>query len=539
MMNRRQWLGAGAASLASGLPQWTPAWAAAAPGPAAPLSAEERALHALNRLAFGPRPSDAAAIRRLGAGPWLEAFLAAQLNPASLEVPAALAVRLAGWETLKLSQAALIGRYREATQANRIAKREAASEMASEMASGMAKDGADPGPAKTAENARREWVRPVVLQASSQRLLRALDAPPQLEEVLVDFWFNHFNVFVGKGPVAVLVGSYEREAIRPHVLGNFRTLLGATAKHPAMLIYLDNVQSVAPGYAPPARFAAANPNRPTGLNENYARELMELHTLGVDGGYSQRDVTELARMLTGWTVDYRALQRPSQNAASGSMFIFDPRRHDSGSKQWLGRNVRPDGQAEGELALDVLAAHPATARHLSFKLAQAFVADQPPPALVDRLTSSFLASKGDLKAVMQALLGSDEFWSREAYGAKFKTPYQYVLSSLRAIDAPAPTEFQPLIGALAQAGMPLYGAQTPDGYKNTAGAWMNAEALAQRIQLATTLGERRQRRAGSGSDEMLATLGPLISPATRQTVAAEPAAMQTALLLGSPDFMRR
>lgn len=525
MMNRRQWLGTSAAGALFGLQQCAPAWAAGAPLPTTPLSPDERALHALNRLAFGPRPSDAAAIRRMGAGPWLEEFLAAQLNPASIAVPEAMAARLDAWDTLKLSQAALIGRYREATQANRLAKREAA------------KDGGEPDGAKAALNARRELVRPVVLQASSQRLLRALEAPAQLQEVLVDFWFNHFNVFAGKGPVAVLVGSYEREAIRPHVLGNFRTMLGATAKHPAMLIYLDNVQSVAPGYAPPARFAAANPNpnRPTGLNENYARELMELHTLGVDGGYSQHDVTELARMLTGWSVDYRALNR----AGSGSMFVFDPRRHDSGSKQWLGRNIRSDGQAEGEMALDVLAAHPATARHLSFQLAQAFVADQPPLTLVDKMSSTFLASKGDLKAVMQTLLASDEFWSREAYGAKFKTPYQYLLSSLRAIDAPAPAEFQQLLGSLAQAGMPLYGAQTPDGYKNTAAAWMSPEALAQRIQLAKTLGERRQRRAESGSDELLAALGPLISPATRQTVAAEPAAMQTALLLGSPDFMRR
>ena len=531
MMNRRHWLCAGTAIGLQGL---TAAWGAAVPGLATPLSAEERALHALNRLAFGPRPSDAAAIRRQGAGPWLDEFLTAQLNPASIAVPAAMTARLAGWDTLTLSQAALLGRYREATQANRIAKREVARE--------MAMDGAKQDPAKSSrstENARRELIRPVVVQASSQRLLRALEAPGQLEEVLVDFWFNHFNVFAGKGQVSVLVGSYEREAIRPHVLGSFRTMLGATAKHPAMLIYLDNAQSVAPGYSPPARLATPNPNRPTGLNENYARELMELHTLGVDGGYSQRDVTELARMLTGWTVDYRALQRSPQMPDGDSMFVFDPRRHDSGPKQWLGRTVRPDGQAEGEMALDVLAAHPATARRLSFKLAQAFVADQPPPTLVDKLASSFLASKGDLKAVMQTLLSSDEFWRREAYGAKFKTPYQYLLSSLRAIDAPAPAEFQQMIGLLAQAGMALYGAQTPDGYKNTASAWMNAEALAQRIQLANMLGERRQRRPGAGSDEMLATLGPLISPATRQTVAAEPAAMQTALLLGSPDFMRR
>ena len=524
MMNRRQWLGSSAALGLQGLTT-SPAWGTAA-STSAPLSPDERALHALNRLAFGPRPGDAAAIQRLGAGPWLQQFLAEQLSPASLAMPAALQARLAALDTLNLSQAELIGRYREATQANRIAKQQAANNEA--------------GKAHENNNARRELVRPVVQQATAQRLLRALDGPAQLEEVLVDFWFNHFNVFAGKGPVSVLVGSYEREAIRPHVLGNFRTMLGATAKHPAMLIYLDNVQSVVPGYEVPRRFALANPNpnpnpnRPTGLNENYARELMELHTLGVDGGYSQRDVTELARMLTGWTVDYRGLQRHG----SGSLFVFDPKRHDSGKKQWLGRSVASGDQAEGEMALDVLAAHPAAARHLSFKLAQAFVADQPPAALVDKLASTFLSSKGDLKAVMQALLASDEFWSREAYGAKFKTPYQYLLSSLRAIDAPAPAEFQQMTASLAQAGMPLYGAQTPDGYKNTASAWMSPEALAQRIQLANTLGERRQRRVG-GSDEVLSTLGGLISPATRQTVAAEPAAMQTALLLGSPDFMRR
>lgn len=503
-------------------------WAQAA---TAPLNAEERALHALNRLAYGPRPADMAAIKQQGAERWLQAFLVAQLEPARLSPPEALKTRLAALDTQSLSQAELIGRYREATQANRVARREAA-----------AMDGkADDAKVQEAQaNARRELVRPVLAQAGQARLLRAIDSPAQLEEVLVEFWFNHFNVFAGKGPVSVLVGSYEREAIRPFVLGRFRDMLAATAKHPAMLIYLDNVQSVKPGYQPPGRQARANPNAPrlTGLNENYARELMELHTLGVDGGYSQRDVTELARMLTGWTVDYRAAQR----GARGPLFEFDPRRHDSGTKQWLGRTVKGGGQSEGEMALDVLAAHPSTAKHLAFKLAQAFVADQPPPALVQRLADRFTATQGDLKAVTQTLITSEEFWSREAYGAKFKTPYQYVLSSLRALDVSTPADTGPLLQLLAQAGMPLYGSQTPDGYKNTAAAWMNPEALAQRVQFATTLAERRMRRgtnANLDSQALIATLGPQLSDATRKSIASEPAAMQLTLALGSPDFMRR
>jgi uncharacterized protein (DUF1800 family) len=313
-------------------------------------------------------------------------------------------------------------------------------------------------------------------------------------------------------------------------------MLGATARHPAMLIYLDNAQSVAAGLRPVGNANAGAPPRLSGLNENYARELMELHTLGVGGGYNQSDVTELARMLTGWTLDERAVQRQSQQP----LFSFMPRRHDTGSKQWLGRSVAAAGQAEGEMALDVLAAHPATAQHLAFKLAQAFVADQPPAGLVQRLAASFLASHGDLRVLMQTLIESEEFWSSDSVGAKFKTPYQYLLSSLRALQID-PVELQPLLGTLAQAGMPLYGAPTPDGYKNVAAAWMNPEALTQRVQWATNLNQRRQRRAADAAQDsrlLLATLGPLFSAATRRAVAQEAPAMQAALLLASPDFMR-
>ena len=517
MMNRRFLLGSGAA-LAGAMMLARRAPAAAL----APLSADERALHALNRLGYGPRPGDAAAIAAQGAGPWLERFLSEQLDPRRLPQPDGLSSTLAGLDVLQLGQAELLGRYREAVRAAREARRE--------QARGMTPD-AD------ALNAVRDKVRPLVVQAATARLSRALQSPAQLEEVLAEFWFNHFNVFAGKNAVGVLVADYEQRAIRPHVLGRFRDMLGATAKHPAMLIYLDNAQSVVAGYEPPQRarrLLEANPELkagvPHGLNENYARELMELHTLGVDGGYTQRDVTELARMLTGWGLDSRKVLA----GGSGDLFAFDARKHDAGVKTWLGQTVRGAGQTEGERALDVLAAHPATARHLAFKFAQAFVADEPPPALVARLADNFRASGGDLREFTRTLLRADEFWSREAYQAKFKTPYQYLLSSLRALDLPLANP-QSLLAALSQAGQPLYGAATPDGYKNTAAAWRNPEALTQRVQLATTLGQR----SGVSPERLGATLGASLSEPTRRTLAAEPPAQQVALLLASPDFMRR
>ncbi len=522
MNNRRLLLGSSVA-LAGALMLARRGHAAAAP--AAPLSADERAAHALNRLGYGPGPADAAAIAEQGAERWLERYLAEQLEPRRLALPAALTERLADLDVLRLGQAELLGRYREAVKSTREARREKAQGMT---------------PEADALNAVRERVRPLVAQSVTARLARALQSPAQLEEVLTEFWFNHFNVFAGKGPVGVLVADYEQRAIRPFVLGRFRDMLGATARHPAMLLYLDNAQSVAPGYVPPQRarrLAQARPELqarlPAGLNENYARELMELHTLGVDGGYSQRDVTELARMLTGWGLD----SRKALVGGKGDLFAFDPRKHDNGSKSWLGQAIRGAGQAEGEHALDVLATHPSTARHLAYQFAQAFVADEPPPGLVARLADNFRATGGDLREFTRTLIRADEFWSREAYQAKFKTPYQYLVSSLRALDlqGSALANPQPLASALAQAGQPLYGAQTPDGYKNTAAAWRNPEALTQRVQLATTLGQR----SGISADRLSATLGAALGEPTRRTLATEPAGQQVALLLASPDFMKR
>lgn len=522
MTHRRFVLSSALLAASSLLARRVPAAVLEAAPASAPLTPDERALHALNRLGYGPRPADAAAIAAVGPEAWLERFLSEQLTPRSLPPPDTLTQRLAGLEVLKLGQAELMGRYRDAVKAAREARREKAQGMT---------------PEADAINAVRDKVRPLVAQAATARLARALQSPAQLEEVLTEFWFNHFNVFAGKNAVGVLVADYEQRAIRPHVLGRFRDMLGATARHPAMLIYLDNAQSVVTGYEPPQRarrLLAERPElkarMPSGLNENYARELMELHTLGVDGGYTQRDVTELARMLTGWGLE----SRKTLFGGTGDLFEYDARKHDGGTKTWLGQTVKGAGPAEGEHALDVLAAHPATARHLAFKFAQAFVADEPPASLVQQLADNFRATGGDLREFTRTLIRADEFWRREAYQAKFKTPYQYLLSSLRALDL-QPANPQSLLAALAQAGQPLFGAATPDGYKNTAAAWRNPEALTQRVQLATTLGQR----SGVSPERLTRTLGASVSEPTRRTLAAEPAAQQVALLLASPDFMKR
>ncbi|MFL6696181.1 MAG: DUF1800 domain-containing protein, partial [Vitreoscilla sp.] len=437
MLTRRSALAATMAAVA-----WRPAFALeeAPPGQA-------DALHALNRLAFGPAPGDLERVTRMGVTAWI----AEQLRPERLPLPAFLADQLASLRTPHESQRELVQGYREMVKEARQAKQ-------AETASA---DGSKPGTEEGAE--RRRQVAAIYVEAGQERLLQALNSPRQLQEVLVDFWFNHFNVFQGKGLDRVLVESYEREAIRPHVLGRFRTMLGATAKHPAMLFYLDNWLSVAPGYQPPRRLGAAGAGKASGLNENYAREVMELHTLGVDGGYTQQDVTQLARILTGWTMlpQQPARRRFMDDSASGqgdSMFRFDASRHDNGSKTWLGHVVAPGGQIEGEFALDVLARHPATARHIALKLARRFVADEPSPALVGRLSQRFLDTDGDLRAVVQSLVESPEF--RDPKPVKFKTPYQFVLSSVRATGI-ATTNVKPLMGQLAQLGQPLYGCQTP------------------------------------------------------------------------------
>lgn len=494
---------------------------------------ERAALHVLNRLSFGPAPGDLAHVMQVG----IDRYIDEQLHPERLPIPEPLSRDLASLDSANASPRALINQYREAQRAVRSAGDDARAQ-------------------------QRELLRRVALQAGEARLLQALQSPRQLQEVMVDFWFNHFNVFAGKGLDRVLVESYEREAIRPYALGRFRDLLGATAHHPAMLFYLDNWLSMSPDFHP--RGGTGPAAKALGLNENYARELMELHTLGVDGGYGQRDVTELARMLTGWTFDPRAER-------DDTLFVFNPRRHDNGDKSWLGRQVTARGQAEGEWALDVLASQPATARHISYKLAQYFVADVPPLPLVERLSRRFLETDGDIRAVLASLFASMEFRAPAFQGVKFKTPYQYVLSSLRAAGRPV-RNVRPLLGALNQLGMPLYGCLPPDGYKNTEEAWLSPDAVSRRIGFASALAGGRLALEGvppgagdaipvtalPGGDAnhsremreafakglppvdatlLLATLGSSISAKTRAAVEQSAPALRAALVLGSPDFM--
>jgi uncharacterized protein (DUF1800 family) len=552
-MTRRSALAAAVAAMA-----WRPAFALEDAS-----AGQAEALHVLNRLAFGPAPGDLDRVTRMGAPAWI----AEQLHPERIALPAFLADQLATLHTPNQTQREMVQEYREMAKEAKQAKQ----------AETAPPDGKKPQTEEGAE--RHQKVAAIYVEAGEERLLQALNSPRQLQEVLVDFWFNHFNVFQGKGLDRVLVESYEREAIRPHVLGHFRTMLGATAKHPAMLFYLDNWLSVAPGYQP--RRGAGAGKQLSGLNENYAREVMELHTLGVDGGYTQHDVTELARILTGWTMvpeqpHRRRFVNGMDNTASGhgdSLFGFDPERHDNGTKNWLGNTVPPRGQMEGEFALDVLARHPATAKHIAFKLARRFVADEPSPALVSQVAQRFLDTDGDLRAAMQAILDSPEF--HDARPVKFKTPYQYVLSAVRATGITT-TNVKPLMAQLTQLGQPLYGCQTPDGYHDTEADWLNPNAITQRVNFATALAsgklplqrvddpnappagansmkamERQTDRAMNGDQSvegstppvdataLFATLGPAISDKTKAAVASSQPALRAALVLGSPDFMRR
>jgi uncharacterized protein (DUF1800 family) len=481
---------------------------------------DQQVLHVLNRIGFGPTTADLAHVKQIG----IERYIDEQLNPERLPEPAALTERLAKLDTLSLDASQLYAEYGP-TQA--------------EMTSGATQEAVD---------ARIKRATDILRQARVARLYRALYSPRQLQEVMVDFWFNHFNVNAFDGFDLLWIGNYETAAIRPHVLGHFRDLLLATSQHPAMLYYLDNQSSTMPG------IPQAGPGF-AGLNENYARELMELHTLGADGGYTQQDVETLARILTGWGFDYNSLK-----AGSGSGFGFDAWRHDASEKMFLGHRIPAGGEEQGIAALDILATSPATAHHISYELAQYFVADDPPSALVDRLAQRFLESDGDIKAVLQTLLTSAEF--RDSVGDKYKTPYQYVLSSLRATGSRfrSPT---PFLGMMEQLGMPLYLCETPDGYKNTKAAWLSPDGTTQRTNFAVLMGSGALQAyvppdeapalhlvaAPGGQDAskpepvdataLEALLGPTLSDHARAVIAQSPPALQAGLMLGSPDFMRK
>jgi uncharacterized protein (DUF1800 family) len=330
----------------------------------------------------------------------------------------------------------------------------------------------------------------IINELSQAKILRAILSERQLQEVMTDFWFNHFNIYIGKDSDQWYTTTYERDTIRKHALGKFRDLLLATSTSPAMMVYLDNWLSIGPDSLAngvnPANRNSKRGNR--GLNENYGREVMELHTVGVNGGYTQADVTALSAILTGWTVD-----RPNQ----GGPFTFDAKRHEPGTKQWLGRAIDgtsapanslnvPAGMNEGIEALTVLAASPKTAHFISYKLAQRFVADEPPPALVDRMTSTYLSTDGDIKAILLTLVQSPEFNSKKYFRNKVKTPLEFLASAFRTT-ATDPANPGALVNTIKTMGMPLYYALPPTGYYITADKWMNSSALVDRLNFAYAL----------------------------------------------------
>lgn len=464
---------------------------------------DDRAIaHVLGRIGFGARPGDLERVRTAG----LQRYIDEQLHPEHI-ADTAVTARLAGLTTIGLSSRQIAEQYELPQLEARRQRKENAKD-----GDAAAVDGQAP------PDAMQQRANGVIVELSEQKLLRAVYSERQLQEVLTDFWFNHFNVDARKGRDRFLLTEYERDTIRPRVLGRFRDLLGATAKSPAMLFYLDNWLSAGTDVARPFQGRVGGPERPApqkrGLNENYGRELMELHTLGVDGGYTQKDVTEAARALTGWTIE-----KPGQGAG----FRFDPRLHDTGEKIVLGHVIGSGGgESDGEQLLDILAAHPATATFIATKLVRRFVSDTPQPALVERAAARFRETSGDLREVMRTVLTSPEFLSPDAYRAKTKTPFEFLVSALRATGAEV-QDARPLVRELQQLGMPLYMCQPPTGYKDTGDAWVNTGALVSRMNFALRLASGQLRGT---------------SIANPQSAIHDPQSV-VALTLGAPEFQRR
>ena len=434
---------------------------------ASTLREDQRILHVLNRLGYGPRPGDVERVRQMGVERWIERQLEPERIPDTV-----LEAALGDYPVLAMSAADLYRDYPPPRPQD--VQRFQSGQM-------------------TPQEIREVFPperRPAVINAQLQsaKITRAVLSERQLQEVMVDFWFNHFNVYALKGPVRWMTAAYEREAIRPHALGRFRDLVVATAHHPAMLYYLDNWLSTRDDLVVPGRGRR-------GLNENYARELLELHTLGVDGGYSQQDVVEVARCFTGWTIE-----RPQQ----GGGYLFRALAHDRGAKRVLGTAIPAGGgQEDGLAVIDLLARHPSTGRFIATKLVRRFVRDDPPKALVDRVAGVFRKTDGDIRAVLVAIFTSREFVSADTYHAKTKTPLEVVASAMRALDGrleppPAPGAPARAVGGgltlarqVARLGAPLYEAQPPTGYPDVAEAWVNAGALLGRMNYALALAENR------------------------------------------------
>ena len=483
------------------------------------LPADQQVIQALNRLTFGPRPGDAQNVRAMGLDKWIDL----QLRPARID-DSSLDRFVARYDILKTDQNDLLRQYADFQRERQMVKRDRADSTQSPEDRAMMRQLA-------------QGRQQLVGQLQSERVARAVASNRQLEEVMTDFWLNHFNVYLAKGqPEAYYVVQYERDAIRPNALGKFHDILEAVAKSPAMLFYLDNARSMAdstrPRLATPGRGNGvfgpdavrriggmlARPNRGRapgglgglprrigqggavdpaqarqmqqrlqqlrkgGLNENYGRELLELHTLGVDGGYTQQDVINVARALTGWTI------KPPQ---TGGGFIFRPEMHDAGEKIVLGHKLAAGrGIEDGEDVLNILSHSPATARFIATKLVRRFVADDPPPTLVGDAAATFLKTDGDIREVVRTIVTSNEFYSQRAFRSKVKSPFEVVVSAMRALNA-EPDSTPRSAFAIAYLGEPLYGHQAPNGYPETGDAWMNTGAILNRINFGMTVAANR------------------------------------------------
>ncbi|MDQ2949940.1 MAG: DUF1800 domain-containing protein [Acidobacteriota bacterium] len=570
----------------------------------AKLSKDDQIMHALDRLTFGPRPGDVAQVRRMGVKKWVDQ----QLHPERIAENPFLTAKLQPLESLRMSPMEATQHYPQPQMIKAIADgrqpmpedpllRVAVQRMILRYKGkkGTAADSTDDMdpvkplsqvldaaqiktlqtgtpdqkrallqslPADQLEDfvvalprqmrnqllnaAPTDLRRKLMLLNSPQqviaydllesKLMRAIYSNRQLAEELDDFWFNHFNIYYDKGADRFLIPSFEREAIQPHVLGHFRDLLEATAKSPAMLFYLDNFQSVRADLDAKAK----GKNRKRGINENYARELMELHTLGVNGGYTQKDVMEVARCFTGWGI---------QDPRKGGGFFYNDKVHDKGEKLILGHVISAGGgQNDAEKVLDILAHHPSTARFISRKLAQRFVADNPPQALLDRMAKTFMDKDGDIREVMRTMLTSKEFWSKGAYQAKVKTPFEMVASAARALDAKVDDAFA-LANQVGQLGEPLYRKQEPTGYSNLNTEWVNSAALLARMNFALALAQNKvpgvkidPKKFGTADPSEIAKTLMFrdVSPQTRASLEkATTPAVVAGLVLGSPDFQRR
>jgi uncharacterized protein (DUF1800 family) len=540
------------------------------------LTDEQRIVHVLNRLGFGARPGDVERVKATG----LENYINQQLAPEKIN-DAVAENKVQDLSILKMSTAELYEKYPQPNQLIRQLQNRGMLPKDLEQAQDPQKNPRDnPEYRKIIQDYYKEngleQPQRMMAELHASRILRAVYSERQLNEVMVDFWTNHFNVFAGKGADRWLLPGYDRDTIRPHAMGKFLTLLQSTAQSPAMLFYLDNFQSVSPqssvaagrGRAQMMPEQAQRPRR--GINENYARELMELHTLGVDGGYTQKDVQEVARCFTGWTIfqprggvaainamrgEEAARRLPARPAGT---FFFNLRAHDDGEKVVLGQKIPAGGGFnDGLKVLDILARHPSTAKFIATKLVRHFVSDNPPPSLVNRVAAAFTKSDGDIRETLKAIFFSNEFYSPESYRAKIKRPFELAISAIRVLGADTnggPGTHQ----WIARMGEPLYGYQTPNGYSDTAESWVNTGGLLERMNFGVALAANRipgtrvdLAKLGANAekrkmiDESLKSiLAGEVSAATRETLLkqvdqADPIAKVVGLILGTPEFQRQ